>query len=160
MHVGGGIVSTKKTKTGHTLCGMAMGTSKLVEGLGRPQVVHHRRPRAGRVAEDGDGEEGHEVVDHAESSYEGAARQDVDRGRDKEACGGWDVWKEDVSACGIADARDELDGHVDEVKDEKSRGGRSARSRRGKGRVGSDVYTPSPKSHPRPHMENMSSRAS
>jgi len=93
---------------------------KLVERLCRPRVVHHRGPGGGRVAEDGDGEERQEVVDGAEADDEGAAGQDVDRGRDEEAGGQGDVREEDAPACGIADARDELDGGVEEVEGEEA----------------------------------------
>ena len=55
---------------------------KLVQGLGRPRLVHHGRPGRGRVAEPRDVEERDEVVDHAEPRDEGAPRQDVDRGRE------------------------------------------------------------------------------
>ena len=58
---------------------------KLVQRLCRPRVVHHWWPSVGRVAEDGDGKERHQVVDHAESGDEGGAREDVDGGRDEEA---------------------------------------------------------------------------
>jgi len=93
---------------------------KLVQRLRRPGAVHHGRPGAGRVAEDGDGEERQEVVDHAEPGDEGAARQDVDRGREEEAGRLGDGREEDAPARGIADAGYELDGRVDEVEDEKA----------------------------------------
>ena len=93
---------------------------KLVQRLRRPGAVHHGRPGGRRVAEDGDGEEREEVVDHAEAGDEGAARQDVDQGREEEAGGLWDVREEDAPARGIADAGHELDGRVDEVEDEEA----------------------------------------
>jgi len=79
-------------------------------------------------------EEHQEVVD-AESGDEGAAHQNVDRSREEEAGGWWDVWEEDPPACGITDARGALDGRADEVEDEEADEGGSATLCGGRGHV-------------------------
>ena len=92
---------------------------KLMQGLRSPRVVHHRRPGAGRVAEDGHGEERDQVVHHAESDDESGAREDVYRRRDEVALEDGEVREEDASTEGVADAWDELDGRVDDVQEQK-----------------------------------------
>ena len=72
------------------------------------------------MAEDGDGEERHQVVDHAESGDEGGAREDVNGGGYEEAGERGQVREEDAPSLGIADAGDQLDGCVDDVKNKKA----------------------------------------
>ena len=78
------------------------------------------------MAKDGGGKGRQEVVDHAEPGDKSAAHQDVNRGREEEAGGRWDVREEDFPACGIGDAGEELDGRADEVEDEKTDEGGAA----------------------------------
>ena len=92
---------------------------KFMKRLRCPWVVHHRRPGAGRVAEDGDGEERDQIVHHAESCNERDAREEVYRGRDEVARGQGQAREEDAPARRVADARHALDGRFDDVQDEK-----------------------------------------
>jgi len=93
--------------------------STLVQDDGGDAPMDTERDVDGQPMDDDVDEEHQEVVD-AESGDEGAARQDVDRGREEEAGGWWDVREEGAPAGGIADAGGELDGRVDEVEDEKA----------------------------------------
>ena len=101
---------------------------KLMQRLRRPRVVHHGRPRARRVAQHGDGEERDEVVDHAEPGDECRAGQDVYRGRDEVAAWHGQVRKEYASAEGVADARNALDGRVEDIQEQE--GGEEREERR------------------------------
>ena len=116
------------------------------------------------MTEDGDGEEGEQVVDRAEAGDEGAARQDVDRGRDEEADWGGEVGEEDAPACGIADARDEFDGGVEEVEGEeteeegaerRAEEGTTLLRSRGRWRVHAFAKVPSEAAHGKHELEGI-----
>ena len=93
---------------------------KLMQRLRGPRLLHHRRPGAGRVVEDGDGEERDEIVDHAESGDERDAGESVYGGRDEVAHGEREGREEDAPARGLANAWDLLDESLDDVQDQKA----------------------------------------